>query len=63
MIEIDETNCQKVHTRSIQVATYAHESDAIIVEGRAFNGILMFHRASNRGPFGDIPQLCFISPG
>jgi hypothetical protein len=34
MIKIDDINCQKVHTRNIHVATYAHASDAIIVEGR-----------------------------
>ena len=33
MIEIDTTACQKIHTRSIDVAIYACEDDAIVVEG------------------------------
>ena len=33
MINIDKTKKQKIHTRSIDIATYAGDSDAIIVEG------------------------------
>ena len=31
---IDTTACQKIHTRSIDVAIYSFEDDAIVVEGR-----------------------------
>jgi len=31
---IDTTTCQKIHTRSIDVAIYTYEKDAIVVEGR-----------------------------
>jgi len=41
MIEIDDTHCQKVHTRNIHVATYTYDSDAIIVEGRLTDNRLM----------------------
>ena len=41
MIEINDIDRQKVHTRSIDVATYVHESDAIIVEGRLTDNRLM----------------------
>lgn len=41
MIKINDPESHKVHTRHIQVATYAHESDTIIVEGRLTDNRLM----------------------
>ncbi len=47
MIDINSSNCQKVHTRNIQVATYIYKSDAIIVEGRLTDNRLMDSYRSN----------------
>ena len=47
MIEINDINCQKVHTRNIQIATYVCNADTIIVEGRLTDNRLMDSYRSN----------------
>ena len=41
MLAVNNRNCQKVHTRNIQVDTYIYKSEAIIVEGRLTDNRLM----------------------